>query len=304
MSVVIVSWNTRDLLLRCLASLDADASRADLLIETIVVDNGSTDGTVETVADSFPHVTLLPQYENLGFAAANNLGITQSRGETVLILNPDTEIIPGALDRLWKTLHTSQHVGLVAPVLLNSDGSQQSAGFRFPGIVQTMLDLYPLHPRLVGSSVNGRYDAGDGLTPFRIDHPLGACILVRRAVIDDIGLFDPGYFIYSEEIDWCRRIAGAGWTILCAPSARVMHHSGQSTGQVPDRMRAQLHRSRARYLWRYHPVSFHRVLDLLMQAGISMKRAGIPLPADGRTADELAEIREIYRRAGQEHGYV
>jgi N-acetylglucosaminyl-diphospho-decaprenol L-rhamnosyltransferase len=304
MSAVIVSWNTRDLLLRCLSSLEADANRANLSIETIVVDNASADGTVDAVRESFPHVTILPQSENLGFAAANNLGIAQSQGDAVLILNPDTEIVPGALDRLWKTLHASQHIGLVAPVLLNTDGSFQSAGFRFPGIVQTMLDLYPLHPRLVGSSLNGRFNLGDGLSPFRIDHPLGACMLVRREVIEEVGMFDPGYFIYSEEIDWCRRITDASWTILCAPSAQVIHHSGQSTGQTPDRMRRQLHRSRARYLHRYQSVPFRRILDLLMRSGIAVKRMGIPLPSDGRTADELSELREIYRRAGQESGHA
>jgi N-acetylglucosaminyl-diphospho-decaprenol L-rhamnosyltransferase len=304
LSVVIVSWNTRDLLLRCLHSIRSEENRSRLSVETIVVDNASSDGTPEVVSSNWSNVRLLAQRQNLGFATANNIGIEQSHGRGVLILNPDTELRPDSLSILWRTLNAAQHIGLVAPVLLNTDGSFQSAGFQFPGLVQTMLDLYPLHPRLVGSGLNGRFDRGDGLTPFRIDHPLGACMLVRRDVIEDVGPFDPGYFIYSEEVDWCRRITDAGWTILCAPSAEVIHHGGQSTSQAPDRMRLQLHRSRAKYLYCYHPESFHRVLRGLMSAGIALKRVGIPLPTDGRTPDDLAEIAEIYERAAQEMDHV
>ncbi len=303
-SVVIVSWNTRDLLLRCLDSVDAEATRSGLTLETIVVDNASSDGSADAVRRRFPDLTLLEQTENLGFAAGNNLGIAQSCGSTVLILNPDTELSPGSLTSLWRALHASCHIGLSAPVLLNSDGSFQSAGFRFPGLVQTMLDLYPLHPRLVGSSLNGRYGPGDGRTPFQIDHPLGACMLARREVIDSVGLFDPGYFIYSEEIDWCRRISAAGWTILCAPSASVIHHGGQSTSQASDRMRPQLHRSRARYFRQHHSDSFRRSLSMLMSLGITLKRASVPIPSDGRSADELERIAAIYREAEREPDHV
>lgn len=294
-SVVIVSWNTRNLLLRCVRSVQDERDRSGLSVETIVVDNASTDGSPDAVQRAFPEITLLEQSENLGFAVGNNLGIEHSRGKTLLILNPDTELQPGSLDSLWRALHASSHVGLVAPVLLNANGTFQSAGYRFPGLMQTMLDLYPIHPRLIGGRLNGRYDPGDGLTPFQIEHPLGACMLARRGVIESVGVFDPGYFIYSEEIDWCRRIADAGWTILCAPAARVIHYGGQSTGQTPDRMRRQLHQSRARYFRLHHPPSFHRALQTLMSIGITLRRARIPIPTDGHTADDLAEIQAIYQ---------
>ncbi|MEX2425857.1 MAG: glycosyltransferase family 2 protein, partial [Thermomicrobiaceae bacterium] len=300
----IVSWNTRDLLVRCIQTFVEDAELADLTVEIIVVDNASSDGTQDTVRNNYPEITLLAQEHNLGFAAANNLGIERGRGRHLLILNPDTELHPGALKHLWNALHAAPHVGLVAPVLLNSDSSFQSAGFAFPGLVQTMLDLYPLHPRLVGSSLNGRYGQGDGLSPFRIDHPLGACMLVRREVIEDVGGFDPGYFVYSEEIDLCRRIADAGWTILCAPGSRVVHHGGQSTGQVADRMQPQLHRSRSRYLRAYHSERFHRMLGILMSAGVMMKRLGVPIPSGGRSADELQEIASYYRDGGSEREHA
>lgn len=294
LSVVIVSWNTRELLLQCLVSVRAEQRRSELDLEIIVVDNASTDGSAEAVRAADSDVVVLAQSENLGFAAANNLGIEHARGNALLILNPDTELQPESLGRLWRTLVASEHIGLVSPVLLNTDGSFQTAGFQFPGLVQTFLDLYPLHPRLMGSQINGRYDRGDGRSPFRIDHPLGACMLVRREIVDTVGAFDPGYFVYSEEIDWCRRMSDAGWTILCAPSATVIHHGGQSTSQAPDRMQAQLHRSRARYFLLHENERFRRRLRSLMDLGISLKRSRLPLPSGGRTIEELQAIAGIY----------
>lgn len=302
LSVVIVSWNTRDLLLQCLQSIRHEESASELAVQTIVVDNASSDGSPEAVREQFPNVELLAMDENLGFASANNLGIERSTGSAMLILNPDTELLAGSLRTLWKTLHASRRVAMCAPVLLNTDHSFQSAGYRFPGLIQTMLDLYPLNPRLVGSTLNGRFSPGDGLTPFQIDHPLGACMMVRREAIADVGMFDTGYFIYSEEIDWCRRMAGAGWAILCAPSAKVVHHGGQSTGQLPDRMRPRLHRSRARYFQTHESRAFRRTLQTLMRVGVTLKKTGIPIPSDGRTAGELAEIVTLYTEAESRSG--
>jgi N-acetylglucosaminyl-diphospho-decaprenol L-rhamnosyltransferase len=298
-SVVIVSWNTRDLLLRCLESLKAEAARSRLYVEVFVVDNASADGSVEAVNENFPDVTVLAQSENLGFAAANNLAIDQATGTALLLLNPDTEMRPGSLRTLWTTLHAGQHVGLVAPILLNPDGSLQSAGYRFPGLTQTILDIFPLHPYLMESGLNGRFDRGDGLSPFEIDHPLGACMLVRREVIDAIGGLDNSFYMYSEEIDWCQRIKSAGWTILMAPAAEVTHYGGRSTSQVADRMQEQLHRSRAAYLRRYQSERFHRTLNTVLRAGLKLHRYGVPIPTADRSVQEIARIASIYQETGR-----
>lgn len=292
--MVIVSWNTRELLLQCLASVQAEQQRSGLDLEIIVVDNASTDGTVDAVQATDQSVNVLAQTGNLGFAAANNIGMEHASGHSLLILNPDTELMPDSLSILWRTLMASSHIGLTAPVLLNTDGTFQTAGFQFPGLVQTLLDLYPIHPRLMGSRLNGRYNRGDGRSPFRIDHPLGACMLVRREVVETVGMFDPGYFIYSEEIDWCRRITDADWTILCAPSATVIHHGGQSTSQAPDRMRQQLHRSRARYFLNHENETFRNRLRSLMKLGTTLKRIGLPIPSGDRATDDLQAITAIY----------
>ncbi|MDI3339131.1 MAG: glycosyltransferase family 2 protein [Sphaerobacter sp.] len=292
-TTIIVSWNTRELLARCLASVERELDRSGLRGEIMVVDNASTDGTPELVRERFPAVSLLALEANRGFAAANNLALARARGAAVLLLNPDTELLPGALRALWLALHAAPHVGMAGALLLNPDGSLQSAGYRFPGLAQLLIDLFPLHPRLVASRLNGRVAPGDGLSPVAIDHPLGACMLVRRAVVDEVGGFDEGYFLYSEEIDWCRRIAAAGWTIVTAPAARVIHHGGQSTGQMPEAMLRQLHRSRARYYRRYHAPWFLRVAAAAARAA-----AAVEARRGRERAALLREVAAVYAGAG------
>jgi GT2 family glycosyltransferase len=182
------------------------------------------------------------------------------------------------------------HVGLVSGILLNPDRSLQSAGYRFPSLTQSFLDFFPLHDRIVASSLNGRFKPGDGVTPYAVDHPLGACMLVRREVIDQVGLLDENYFMYSEEIDWCRRIGGAGWTILIAPAARIVHHGGQSTGQASEAMFLQLHRSRARYFARYHSGAYLRTVGRMANAAGWWARRH-----DSPRARQLQMVPEIYR---------
>ena len=293
LSVVIVSWNVRELLPACLESLAAELERNALSSEVFVVDNGSTDGTVELVRERYPWVRLFALEENRGFAAANNIGIAAARGEAILLLNPDTEVRPGAISWLWAALQAAPHVGLVGARLLNPDGSLQSAGYRFPGYVQNVLDFFPVHRRLIGSRLNGRFGPGDGLSPFAIDHPLGACMLVRREVIERVGGLDEGYFYYSEEIDWCRRIRAAGWTILTAPAALVVHHAGGSTRRVSARSFLELHRSRARYFRRWHGPVFVRRLALL--ASLAARWAALRARLTGR--QELAERARLLREA-------
>jgi GT2 family glycosyltransferase len=297
-SVVIVSWNTRDLLSRCVASVIRQAEGARLHVEIIVVDNASSDGTTDFLNQEYPGVTVIALQENRGFAAANNLGIARARGAEILLLNPDTEMLPGSLTALHQGLRASPRVGMAGALLLNPDGSLQSAGYRFPDLVQTFLDIFPIHPRLIDSRLNGRMPPGDGLSPLAIDHPLGACMLVRRAVIDQVGMLDDRYFMYSEEVDWCRRIRAAGWAILTAPAARVIHYGGQSTSQMPDAMFLQLHRSRNRYFRRYHSPAFVRAVGTLMRIGAAWQAVRARLGGNAGQAQRaaaLAKAADQYR---------
>lgn len=303
LSIIVVTWNVRRYLPTCLESLQRELRQSDLTSEVIVVDNASTDGTVDLIQHCYPWVKLLPLSENLGFAAANNRGIAASTGRALLLLNPDTEVLSGALTWLWRALHAAPHIGLVGARLLNPDGSLQSAGYRFPGLVQCLLDFFPVHPRIMGSRLNGRFGPGDGLSPFAVDHPLGACMLVRRAVVEQVGGLDEGYFYYSEEIDWCRRIRQAGWTIVTAPAAQIVHYSGGSTRQISEESFLQLHRSRARYFARWHGPTFPQSLALFAELAARWQavRASFPgaRPETRQRARLLRQAALLYRQAAR-----
>jgi N-acetylglucosaminyl-diphospho-decaprenol L-rhamnosyltransferase len=266
LSIVIVSWNTRELTLRCLAALGESAR--GLGLETIVVDNGSIDETPEAIRAQFPAVRLIEPGRNLGFSGGNNAGLAIASGRYLCLLNPDTEARPGALAALVGFLEGQPEVGAVGPRLLNADGSEQAVGFRFPTLAQVFLDFFPLRGRFAESEANGRYPRAPRDRPFPIDFPLGACIVARRAAVEATGPLDEGYFLYSEEVDWCRRMQAVGWPIWCVPTAEVVHHSGQSVGQRPARMFVELHRSRRRYYARHHRRSF--VLATMVLTWVAM----------------------------------
>lgn len=265
-SVVVVHWNVPSLLDGCLASIRAERDTSDLNIDVLVVDSCSDNLEHRTVVASHPGTGLVEMDANRGYGAACNLGILSTAGSAVLLLNPDTVILPGTIDKLWSTLNIAAHIGMVAPLLLNSDGSVQSAGYRFPGPSNLWFDLVPIHPRLYESRLNGRVPAGNGQLPLAIDYALGAAMLVRRESFDEVNGFDEEYVMYSEEVDFQRRLAEADWTRLLVPAARVTHIGGQSTRQRPTEMEEALWRSRVRYAARW---CSSRDLKLLQIAGFA-----------------------------------
>jgi N-acetylglucosaminyl-diphospho-decaprenol L-rhamnosyltransferase len=251
LSIVIVNWNVHDLLRRCLGSVVS--GQWSVVSEIIVVDNASTDGSVEMLRNEFPQVTLIVNASNRGFAAANNQGIAAAQGRYVLLLNPDTEVLGSALITLIRYLEAHPSVGLIGPQLLYPDGRVQSSRRRFPTLATLFLEstwLASLAPR----SLLRRYyflDQPDDAT-LDVDWIMGAAMLIRREVIEQAGGMDAGFFMYSEELDWCRRIKAAGWRVVYCPAARVIHHEGKSSEQaVPDR-HVNFQRSKIRYALKYH----------------------------------------------------
>lgn len=284
LDVVIVSWNVRELLGACLSSLLDDLQGAGIASTVWVVDNASHDGTPEMVRHAFPSVQLLAESENHGFAAGNNLAlrriITGTRiddaNDVMWLLNPDTEIQPGATSFLVQALASDPSVGVAGAQLLYPDGSLQQSAFRFPGLIQLAFELFPTPPQLYDTWLNGRYprhlyEAG---RPFGIDHPLGASMMVRRRAVEDVGLLDEGYRMYCEEIDWCWRMRKAGWSAICVPGAGVIHHAGRSTSQVPVRSFTNLWVSRARLYARHHGPLTWRLAQWLVRAGMRRRMAG------------------------------
>jgi N-acetylglucosaminyl-diphospho-decaprenol L-rhamnosyltransferase len=270
LSIITVSYNTRELLRACLDSVFSSiSSRLDY--EVIVVDNASGDGSVAMIRDGFPQARLIENSENRGFAASNNQALEESRGQYVLLLNPDTVVMDGALESLMRLLEERRDVGAAGPKLVFPDGSFQHSAFAFPTLPMIFLDFYPLHHRLLDSRVNGRYPRAlyERGEPFPIDHPLGAAMMVRREVVDKVGLLDEGYFMYCEEIDWCMRIKGSGWGIFCVPQAEIVHYAGQSTAQFRNEMYVQLHKSRYRLYEQHYSSFFRRIARGLVALGVS-----------------------------------
>ena len=271
LSIIIVSWNTRALLLRCLDALAA--ATGDLLVETIVVDNDSTDDTPAAIRGRFPAVRVVEPGRNLGFSGGNNVGLRLATGRFLCLLNPDTLPRPGSLAALVAFLAERPAIGAVGPRLLNVDGSEQAVGFRFPSLAQIALDFFPLGGRFAETALNGRYPAAPRDRPFPIDFPLGACIMARREAVAATGPLDEGYFMYSEEVDWCHRMQLAGWPIWCLPTAEIVHLGGQSVAQASARMYVELHRSRLRYYRRYHSSPFVLLARLLTCAAMVKETA-------------------------------
>jgi GT2 family glycosyltransferase len=243
LSIIIVNWNTREHLLDCLDSIFANPTAAQM--EILIVDNASTDGSAEAVASTYPLVKLIRSSENMGFAKANNRAAALSTGRYWLLLNPDTLVHSGAIDRMLHYMAEHPNVAAVGPRLLNPDGSEQLSIWRRPTLFREWwrlfhLDsLYPLseYPPSTPTSKQSR----------RVDVLHGACLLLRRDVVQDMGLFDEDYFIFSEEIDLCDRLGRTGWELHWVPEAVVTHKGGQSTRQVADAMFIELYRNKTKF---------------------------------------------------------
>ncbi len=269
-SIIIVSWNVKELLAACLASVYASLKDSHTEYEVLVVDNASSDGSADMVRERFPRVSLVANADNKGFAAANNQALVEARGRYLVLLNPDTVLRSDALGTLLRFMDDAPSAGMAGPRLVYADGSFQHSAFRFPALAQAFFDFFPVHHRLLNSRLNGRYPRSLYASghPFAIDHPLGACMMVRRQAVEQVGLMDERFFMYCEEIDWVMRIKRAGWGVYCVPAAEVVHYAGQSTRQFRDEMFVALWRSRFR-LFAKHYGPFHNwAVRLIVRAGL------------------------------------
>lgn len=267
LSIIIVSWNVRELLRRCLQSIISNP-KSQWLTEIIVVDNASTDGSAAMVRDGFPQVQLLVNDENLGFTIANNQAIARSRGRYVLLLNPDTEVLGDALATMVGYMDAHPEVGALGPQLLNPDGSVQPSRRRFPTMATAFLESTILQQWFPDNCVLRRYyvlDQPDDRTQ-EVDWVVGAALLVRREAIEQVGPLDEGFFMYSEELDWCRRIKAQGWKVVYLPTAKMIHHGAQSSEQVKPFQHIQFQRSKVRYFRKHHGAWKAEALRLFLLA--------------------------------------
>ena len=221
-SIIIVSYNTRKLLADCLATISAGVQ--GFSAETLVVDNASSDGSGDMVARDFDWVRLIHNNRNAGFAAANNMAIREAKGRYILLLNSDTRLYPGAVAQMIRFMDEHPRVGYCGPCLLNPDGSHQPSARRFPTVLSAGFSTLGLTHRFPScrhtSDLHGLH--GDR-RHFRADWLSGACLMVRRSVLSQVGLLDEGFFMYFEETDWCRSMAQRGWEGWYVPTAKVVH---------------------------------------------------------------------------------
>jgi GT2 family glycosyltransferase len=284
-SIIIVNFNTRPLVLKCLESIFRTTRRLDF--EVILVDNASTDGSIKAVVARFPSVEILAQEENLGFARANNLAIKRSRGKFILLLNPDTELVDGVVSILARFLEDHPDAGAAGCRLLNSDGSLQASSYNFPTVpgvfasvfrLKKVIPLRWLREGPLGGWIGSRVRYFDRhLSTQRVDFVTGACMMVKGSVVDEVGLLDESFFIYFEEIDWCYRMREAGWFTYFVPSARALHHIGQSSRQVSRRSFLEMHRSRLHYYRKHFPAASLAVVKaiLCVRLGMDLLLAGM-----------------------------
>jgi GT2 family glycosyltransferase len=249
-SVIVVSFNTRALVLDCLTSV-FDTIK-DISFEAWLVDNNSTDGTVGAVRKAYPDVVIIENEENLGFAAANNQALRQMNGRYALLLNSDTVLTKGAVRQLYKFMEYTPEVGMACGQLLNQDGSKQNSIASFPSLFTLLANETALRILMPDRFPSKRRDYA---SPIEVDSGIGACLMVRKEAIDDIGFFDERYFFFFEETDWAYRMKRNKWAVYFIPSARIYHAQGKTVGSGVN-SRIMFYRSRYLFFKKWHRYSY------------------------------------------------
>lgn len=231
LSIIIVNWNSKDYLRKCLETVFSETN--DIEFEVIVIDGGSFDGCSEMLSEHYPQVRFIQSERNVGFGQANNLGTRLAKGEVLLFLNPDTEVREHAIDRLYDQLSKLERPGAVGCRLLNSDGSVQTSCVQpFPTILNQMLDAEVLHRLFRNSNLSGAGNLlSEGSEPGEVEVVSGACLMIDKNLFEKVGGFSPEYFMYGEDLDLCFKARQAGFLNYHVRDAVIVHHGGGSTNR-------------------------------------------------------------------------
>lgn len=250
-SVIIVNWNTKELLLACINSLKNETH--DVTLEIIVVDNASTDGSQEALKQHFPDVTLIQNEENFGFAKANNIGIRASTGKYICLVNSDVEVKSGCIDQMINYIEQYPRIGMLGPKIFYPDGRVQVSCKQFPSLWNQLCSAIGLH-RIFHKS---KTFAGEEMTFINfdklseVDCLIGAFWLIKREALNQVGLLDEDFFFYSEDFDWCKRFWKHGWEVVFFPRAEIIHYTGGSSKKTPIKYYIQQRRAKLQY-WEKH----------------------------------------------------
>lgn len=272
LSILVVNWNTRDLLRACLRSIAEHPSQQPY--EVIVVDNASTDGSAEMVRNEFPEVILVASAKNTGYAAGNNLAFREASGDWLLTLNPDTEFVDDSLDRAIGILRMHPEAGCLGIRQVGVDGSVQSSVRGFPTMTGIFGDITGLGKAMGGALDSYRLSRFDYEREQRAPQPMGTFLLFRRKALEAVGdakaPFDEGFPIFFNEVDLLYRLNKAGWPCYYTPDAKILHYGGESTKQVRKSMIWESHRSLIRYMRKHHGTGLGRVGLPVLAALVSL----------------------------------
>lgn len=272
LSIIVVSYNTKDMTRRCLERVNEHT--AGMSCEIIVVDNASSDASADMVEREFPGVMLLRLEKNLGFAAGNNHGIARASGRYILLLNSDAFLCEGVLESTIGYMENNPQVGILGCMLTDPDGTPQPSARMQPSALNKFLVITGLSSRFPGSRIFGRADFSwwDHSRPRRVGWVVGAYFLIRSETITAIGMLDERYFLYFEEIDYCRAAQKSGWDVVFYPYARVVHIGGQSAQNIHAEMSSkgrQLLEYRIQSEFRYYR-KWYGIIPVMTSAGVEL----------------------------------
>jgi len=295
LSIVIICWNDFKVIQDCLKSIYAETTPLDF--EVIVSDNGSTDRSIPFIREHFPQVRIIENGANLGFARGNNAGIRAALGEFVLILNPDTIIHGKSLQVLVAFADHHPDAGAFGCRVLNRDGSDQGPARPLPSVRAYLISALCLGflGRLSGVFGSDTYLDWDGRTEREIGYQSGCCVMLRRALLDQLHGFDERFFYHFEETDLCCRVWKAGWRVLFCPEAEITHLGGQSVGRFPIRFALETYRSRYRYFYKHFGEKGLRRIRLVSFLALALRWCGYSLVHFVRPREALGNRLQCYR---------
>lgn len=272
LSIIIVSYNVKEYLIRCLESILKSKDYKDVVSEIFVVDNHSEDNSFEMVKNKFPEVSLFSNHKNLGFAKACNQGIKKAKGDYILLLNPDTVFPEKGFEKAFVFMEKNKNVGILGCKMIDKEGKLLYSARTFPSLSTSVASSHSILNRFFpGNPLSKRYLLKDldHSSPVEVDWVSGSCLLARKSMLDKIGLLDENYFMYAEDVDLCYRAKKGGWEVVYFPEVSFVHYLGKSTSQNRLKMQLEHHRSMY-YFYRKH-FSANSFLRFLVFSGIIVR---------------------------------